>query len=379
MKSIFSVSRKALMAFSTCVALLFMGGSALAQSVIRGKVLDSSGEAIIGASVVVPGTTNGVITDLDGNFELRVAPRTVLEVSCIGYVTQKVEAANNMAITLQDDRLMLEEAVAVGYGTMKKSDVTGAMVSVKKEELLQNPVLNAVEALQGKAAGVVVSNNGRPGSAGSIEVRGKNSFKSGSPLVVIDGVVAQSVGLDIINAQDIESIDVLKDASATAIYGARGSDGVILVTTNRGKSGKLTLNYSGTVTAEKIFEKVPYMTAAETLEWRRWARYYGGYTDIPGNQPNIEVDYAGIQIKGVSSTAWENILKGWGLTLEQWNSGHRSTTWDPSKVTSTDWTQFTDRIGVTHEHTLSASGGTDKMKAYVSLVYMNNKGTTIGQ
>ncbi len=379
MKSIFSVGRRALMALATVAALLFLGGSAFAQSAIKGRVLDSKGEAIIGASVVVPGTTNGVITDLDGNFELRVAPRTVLEISCIGYVTQKAEAANNMAVTLQDDRLMLEEAVAVGYGTMKKSDVTGAMVSVKKEELLQNPVLNAVEALQGKAAGVVVSNNGRPGSAGSIEVRGKNSFKSGSPLVVIDGVVAQSVGLDMINAQDIESIDVLKDASATAIYGARGSDGVILVTTNRGKSGKLTLNYSGTVTAEKIFEKVPYMTAAETLEWRRWARYYGGYTDIPGNQPNIEVDYAGIQIKGVSSTAWENILKGWGLTLEQWNAGQRSTTWDPSKVTSTDWTQFTDRIGVTHEHTLSASGGTDKMKAYVSLGYMNNKGTTIGQ
>ncbi|MBR1577258.1 MAG: TonB-dependent receptor [Bacteroidales bacterium] len=341
--------------------------------------MDSKGEAIIGASVVVPGTTNGVITDLDGNFELRVAPRTILEISCIGYVTQKVEAANNMAVTLQDDRLMLEEAVAVGYGTMKKSDVTGAMVSVKSEELLQNPALNAVEALQGKAAGVVVSNNGRPGSAGSIQVRGKNSFASGNPLVVIDGVVAQSVGLDMINPQDIESIDVLKDASATAIYGARGSDGVILVTTNRGKSGKLTLNYSGTVTAEKIFEKVPYFNAVETLEWRRWARYYGGYTDIPGNQPNIQVDYDGMIIKGFSPTAWENILKGWGLTLEQWNAGQRSTTWDPSKVTTTDWTQFTDRIGITHEHTLSASGGTDKMKAYVSLGYMNNKGTTIGQ
>jgi len=379
MKSIFSVSRRALMALTTCVALLFMGGSALAQSVIRGKVLDSSGEAIIGASVVVPGTTNGVITDLDGNFELRVAPRTVLEISCIGYVTQKVEAANNMAVTLQDDRLMLEEAVAVGYGTMKKSDVTGAMVSVKAEELLQTPALNAVEALQGKAAGVVVGNNGRPGDAGSIQVRGQNSFASGTPLVVIDGVVAQSVGLDMINPQDIESIDILKDASATAIYGARGSDGVILVTTNRGKNAKLPLNYSGTVTAEKIFEKVPFMTAEETLVWRRWARYYGGYTDIPGNQPNIDVDHDGLTIKGFSDTAWENILKGWGLTLDQWNAGQRSTTWDPSKMASTDWHQFTDRVGITHEHTLSASGGTDRMKAYVSLGYMNNKGTTIGQ
>ena len=379
MKSIFSVGRNALMALVTVMALLFMGTPASAQSTIKGKVLDSNGEAIIGASVVVPGTTNGVITDLDGNFELRVAPRTVLEVSCIGYVTQRVEAASNMAVTLQDDRLMLEEAVAVGYGTMRKSDVTGAMVSVKAEELLQNPALNAVEALQGKAAGVVVSNNGRPGSAGSIQVRGQNSFASGGPLIVIDGVVAQSVGLDMINPQDIESIDILKDASATAIYGARGSDGVVLVTTNRGKNGKLTLNYSGTVTAEKIFEKVPFMTAEETLVWRRWARYYAGLTDIPGNTPNIDVDHDGIIIKGFSDTAWENILKGWGLTLDQWNAGQRSTTWDPSKMASTDWHQFTDRIGITHEHTLSASGGTDKMKAYVSLGYMNNKGTTIGQ
>ena len=379
MKSIFSVGRNALMALVTVMALLFMGTPASAQSTIKGKVLDSNGEAIIGASVVVPGTTNGVITDLDGNFELRVAPRTILEVSCIGYVTQRVEAASNMAVTLQDDRLMLEEAVAVGYGTMRKSDVTGAMVSVKAEELLQNPALNAVEALQGKAAGVVVSNNGRPGSAGSIQVRGQNSFASGGPLIVIDGVVAQSVGLDMINPQDIESIDILKDASATAIYGARGSDGVVLVTTNRGKNGKLTLNYSGTVTAEKIFEKVPFMTAEETLVWRRWARYYAGLTDIPGNTPNIDVDHDGIIIKGFSDTAWENILKGWGLTLDQWNAGQRSTTWDPSKMASTDWHQFTDRIGITHEHTLSASGGTDKMKAYVSLGYMNNKGTTIGQ
>ena len=379
MKSIFSVSRKALMALTTAVALLFAGGWANAQSVVRGKVIDSTGEGIIGASVVVPGTTNGVITDLNGNFELRVAPGTTLEVSCIGFVTQKVAAANNMAVTLQDDRLMLEEAVAVGYGTMRKSDVTGAMVSVKAEELLQNPVLNAVEALQGKAAGVVVSNNGRPGSAGSINVRGQNSLASGSPLIVIDGVVAQSVGLDMINPQDIESIDILKDASATAIYGARGTDGVILVTTNRGKNGKLTLNYSGTLTAEKIFEKVPFMTAEETLVWRRWARYYAGLTDIPGNQPNIDVDHDGIIIKGFSETAWENILKGWGLTLEQYNAGQRSTTWDPSKMQSTDWHQFTDRIGITHEHTLSASGGTDRMKAYVSLGYMNNKGTTIGQ
>ena len=379
MKAIFSFSRRALVALVACVALALTGADAFAQSVAKGKVLDANGEPLIGASVLEQGTLNGVITDVDGNFSLSVAAGKTLEVSFIGYETVTVKAAPNLSIVLKEDQLLLDEAVAVGYGTMKKSDITGAMVSVKSEELVQNPVLNAVEALQGKAAGVIVSNNGRPGSSGSINIRGTNSFSSGSPLVVIDGVVAQSVSLDMINPQDIETIDILKDASATAIYGARGGSGVVLVTTKRGNSGKLTLSYSGTLTAEKIYEVVPYMDAAQTLEWRRWARYYAGLTDIPGDQPNIDVDYAGINIKGISNTAWANILKGWGLTLEQWNAGQKSTTWDPSKMTSTDWFQYTDRIGITHEHTLSASGGTDKMKAYVSLGYMNNKGTSQGQ
>nr|MCR5842243.1 carboxypeptidase-like regulatory domain-containing protein [Bacteroidales bacterium] len=151
MKSIFSVSRKALMALTAVVALLLSGTSAFAQQVSRGKVLDSKGEAIVGASVYVPGTTNGVVTDIDGNFELRVAPGTTLEVSCIGYVTKQVPAAANMTVTLADDNLLLEEAVAIGYGTMKKSDVTGAMISVGSEQLTERPTNNVFEALQGRA------------------------------------------------------------------------------------------------------------------------------------------------------------------------------------------------------------------------------------
>ena len=139
MKSIFSVSRKALMAFTAIVALLLSGTAAFAQQVSRGKVLDSKGEAIVGASVYVPGTTNGVVTDLDGNFELRVAPGTTLEVSCIGYVTKQVPAAANMSVTLEDDSLMLEEAVAVGYGTMKKSDVTGARSAARSRRRPWHP------------------------------------------------------------------------------------------------------------------------------------------------------------------------------------------------------------------------------------------------
>ncbi len=386
MKSIFSVSRRALMALTTCVALLFMGGSALAQSVIRGKVLDSKGEAIVGASVVVPGTTNGVITNIDGNFEIRVAPGTTLEVSCIGYVTQRVNAASNLTVTLQDDSLMLEEAVAVGYGTMKKSDITGSMVSVNSEQLIANPTNNAIEALQGKAAGVYITSNERPGQVGSIRIRGVNSTTNANnePLIVIDGVISKNIGMDMLNPQDIQDIQVLKDASATAIYGAMGGNGVILVTTKRGTKDRLTLNYSGTVTAEKIYDIVPMMNAQEYIEWRRWGFYYAGLGPR-ADQPNLASDFALFTNYGYDETAWSNILNGWGLSLSQFNTmsaeqrAAYNGNWDSSKVTSTDWTQFTDRIGITQEHSLSASGGTDKMNAYVSIGYLKNTGTNIGQ
>ena len=380
MKSIFSTGRRALMALTACVALLLMGGSAFAQSTIKGKVLDSKGEAIIGAAVLVPGTTTGAVTDIDGNFEIRIAPGTTLEVSCIGYVTKKVNAAQGMTVTLDDDSLLLEEAVAVGYGTMRKSDVTGAMVSVNSEQLLSNPANNAVEALQGKAAGVYITSNERPGQVGSITIRGINSTTdaNNTPLIVIDGVISKNIGMDMLNPQDIQDIQVLKDASATAIYGAMGGNGVILVTTKRGTKDRLTLNYSGTVTAEKIYDVVPMMNAQDYIEWRRWGFYYAGLGPR-ADQPTVENDRKLFTAYGDDATAWGNILKGWGLTYDQWANGGTSSSWDPSRVTSTDWTQFTDRIGVTQEHSLSASGGTDKMNAYVSIGYLNNKGTNIGQ
>lgn len=377
------LGQKAHKAFLTCAALVICG-AAFAQNITGGgKVIDENGQPVIGAGVVQQGTTNGVVTDIDGKFSITVPSGARLEISCIGYTTEIVDAAPNLTVVLREDALQLEETVVVGYGTMKKKDVTGAMVSVTSEELTQLPVNNVIEALQGKAAGVYITNGDRPGSTGSITIRGENSISaSKSPLVVIDGIVSRSVGLDMLNPQDIESVEILKDASATAIYGAMGGNGVILVTTNRGKSGKVSLNYSGTVTAEKLFDKVPMMDVAQTMEWRRWAYYYAGLTDIPGDQPNIEVDRAAMQIKGFGEEAWANILRGWGISLADYNSGNYDAStlrWDPSQVIETDWTKYTDRIGVTQEHSISASGGTDKMKSYVSLGYLNNQGTTQGQ
>ncbi|MBQ6244841.1 MAG: TonB-dependent receptor [Bacteroidales bacterium] len=371
MKSIFSVSRKALMALTAVVALLFVGGSAFAQSTIRGKVLDSNGEGIIGASVVVPGTTTGVITDIDGNFEIRVAPGTTLEVSCIGYVTQRVTAAANMSVTLQDDSLMLEEAVAVGYGTMKKSDVTGAMVSVGSEELTQRPTNNVFEALQGRAAGVDIRSNERPGEVGAIYIRGQRSINASStPLYVVDGIPLQTGSLDALNPQDIESIEILKDASATAIYGSRGANGVILVTTKKGAKGDLKVNYSGSFTYEVIKDKATWMTAGEYIDWRRAARYNSDPSTYPSpDAPTYANDFS-IFFGGADAYAWRNIERGWDSTHSNW---------DGSKVQTTDWMALILKPAITHEHTVSLAGGSDKFQSYASVGYLSNKGTIHGQ
>ena len=224
-----------LMVFST----LWGGLQASAQNrAISGKVVDANGEPIIGAGVVQVGTTNGATTDLDGVFSLRVAPGTSLEVSCIGYVTRRVSAAENMTIILQDDSEMLEETVVVGYGVQRKKLVTGSTVSVSGDKLASTHAVDAFGALQSQAAGVnIVQNSGQPGESYKVTIRGMGTAGSNTPLYVVDGVPNGSITA--LSPNDIESIDVLKDAASSAIYGARASNGVILVTTKKGKSGRI--------------------------------------------------------------------------------------------------------------------------------------------
>ena len=264
MKSTFSFKSLVVITLVAFVAA-FAGNQALAQNAsgISGRVIDSKGEAIIGAFVVEQGSTsNGASTDLDGKFEIRVAPGTNLEVSCIGYTTKVVPASAGMTVVLEDDALMLEETVVVGYGTMKKSDVTGAMVSVKAEDLVSRPTNNVFEALQGRAAGVDIRTSERPGEVGDVYIRGLRSLNASStPLYVVDGIPMLNGGLESFNPNDIESIEVLKDASATAIYGSRGANGVVLVTTKKGKEGTLNVSYAGSVTVEKLVDNATWMTS----------------------------------------------------------------------------------------------------------------------
>lgn len=340
---------------------------------ITGVVVDATGESIIGANVLVKGTTNGLITDIDGKFTLNDVPgNAVLQISYIGYKAQEIplKGKTSVRVILAEDTEMLDEVVVVGYGVQKKSDVTGAMIRVGSEELNSRPVSNAFETMQGKAAGVDIVSNERPGEIGTINVRGVRSLSaSNTPLYVVDGIPLMSnSGIETLNPQDIESIDVLKDASATAIYGSRGANGVILVTTKQGKEGKMTLNYSGTVTIENLQNYSKMMNSAEYIDWRRWSYYYLNPSKYPrGDQPTKENDYE-IFLGATDPSAWRNIEKGWA-----------GETWDGSRVPNTDWTDMVTQTGVTHEHTLSASGGTDKMKGYVSIGYLDNEGTVKGQ
>lgn len=229
--------------FLALLSVIAIGAYAQGKTV-SGTVLDKSGESVIGASVVVKGTTNGTITDFDGKFTLSNVPNNAsLEISFVGYKTQviPVQGKNTFNVTMVEDTEVLDEVVVVGYGVQKKSDVTGAMASVGSKEIEARPVTNAMQALQGKAAGVDITSNERPGELGKVQIRGTRSITAGNdPLYVVDGVpLMSSSAIETINPRDIESIDILKDASATAIYGSRGANGVILVTTKKVKKDVL--------------------------------------------------------------------------------------------------------------------------------------------
>ena len=242
-----TVGRALVLALFFCLPLI----AAAQGKHLTGRVIDGSGVSVIGAYVLVEGTNNGVISDLDGDFTLDgVTGDVVLKVSCIGYVSREIPVGNGqnspLVITLDEDRTVLDDAVVVGYGVQRKSDVTGALAHLDSKDLTAMPVKDALEGMQGKTAGVDITNSQRPGTVGSITIRGQRSIgASSAPLYVVDGMIIQNGGIENINPQDIESIEVLKDASATAIYGARGANGVVLVTTKKGKLGSPRISYSG--------------------------------------------------------------------------------------------------------------------------------------
>jgi TonB-linked SusC/RagA family outer membrane protein len=359
--------KRLFMARGLLVALLAITSTIVfAQSrQITGSVVDTNGESVIGASVTIKGTTTGIITDVDGNFSLTVKPQDVLVISYLGYEAQSITIGNqtSLQVIMKDDTQLLDEVVVVGYGVVKKSDVTGSLAVLGKKEIEAMPVQNTMQAMQGKMAGVDITSNERPGEVGQIRIRGERSLNaSNSPLFVVDGIPLQGVGFESINPNDIESINVLKDASATAIYGSRGANGVVLVTTKRGEKGGLKLMYSGTMTASKLQDRREMMDAGTWIEYARNAqRNYGNYPDVA----TIEADNT---LFNKDPHAWANIEKGWAGGV-----------WDGSKVPTYDWTGHGEQTAITQEHVLSASGGTDKIQSYTSFGYLNQEGTQPGQ
>ena len=254
------------------IAVTFFSFDVIAQAIaVKGTVKDKTGEPIIGANILVKGTTNGTITDFDGNFQLNAKQGDIIVFSFIGYQTQEQKAALKMNVTLKDDTELLDEVVVIGYGSVKKEDLSGSVVAIKAEEMNRGAVTSPQELMQGKVPGLFVApGDGQPGTGSTLRIRGGASLNaSNDPLIVIDGIPTSndaapgtSNALATINPNDIETFTVLKDASATAIYGSRASNGVIIITTKKGTQDKVKVSYSGTFTAKDPYKRIETMDAA---------------------------------------------------------------------------------------------------------------------
>lgn len=267
MRTVFHSGRSVLSVLITVFAL-FSAVTAMAQTT-SGKIVDAAGEPVIGASVMVPNTTNGVVTGIDGTFSMNVASGSILEVSCIGYKTVRVSAAANMQIVLEEDALLLEESVVVGYGAIAKKSLSTAVSTVKGESISELPTSTMAQALVGMSAGITFQQiNGQPGTAPAIRIRGAGSVNSGNdPLYVIDGYPTTDAQLfNNLNPSDVADVQILKDAAASAIYGSKAGNGVIIVTTKQGKAGKPKVNFSAQVGVSQPQSYVDVLGAKDYLE-----------------------------------------------------------------------------------------------------------------
>ena len=299
----------------------------MAQQKVSGSVLDATGEPLIGVSVMEVGTTNGVVTDFDGNFTLTVKSGAQLAFSYIGYVPQTLAAANGMKVTLEEDNKVLNEVVVVGYGTMRRKDVTSSITTVKAEDLNRGVFTDPASMLQGKVAGLVVTSSGDPNGSPSITLRGASSLRSGamSPYYVVDGI--PGVDISMVAPDDIESIDVLRDATATAIYGSKAANGVIIITTKSGgKSERTNVSYNGYVAFDNVLNTLDMASANDIRDY------------VKKNNINYMYDGNG----------------------------------------NTDWQDEVLRTGVSHNHNVGINGGSDKTKYMASVNYANRQGVVVG-
>ena len=356
---------------------------------VTGVVLDKTGETVIGASVLVKGTTNGTITDVDGNFTLKnVQEDAVLQVSFVGYKAQDValKGQSNIKVTLEEDTEVLDEVVVIGYGSVKKSSLTGAVAKMDAKSIQDRPLARPETALQGQLAGVSVrSITGEPGADMQIRVRGAASVNANSdPLYVVDGVPMTT--LSGINPSDIASIEVLKDAASSAIYGSRGSNGVVIVTTQKGKTGKAKVSFNASVGFQTLEKKIDMLNATEWMEFRtRWndTQYLidakkKGVTNASILDDNA-TRLANLGVKAGTDDSYKYVLdERWFNYLGQDMRDSHTYTPTSEGLSLLDWQDEFYRTAMVQDYSLSVSGATDNVKYMFSGGYMNQEGLATG-
>lgn len=356
---------------------------------VTGVVLDKTGETVIGASVLVKGTTNGTITDVDGNFTLKnVQEDAVLQVSFVGYKAQDValKGQSNIKVTLEEDTEVLDEVVVIGYGSVKKSSLTGAVAKMDAKSIQDRPLARPETALQGQLAGVSVrSITGEPGADMQIRVRGAASVNANSdPLYVVDGVPMTT--LSGINPSDIASIEVLKDAASSAIYGSRGSNGVVIVTTQKGKTGKAKVSFNASVGFQTLEKKIDMLNATEWMEFRtRWndTQYLidakkKGVTNASILDDNA-TRLANLGVKAGTDDSYKYVLdERWFNYLSQDMRDSHTYTPTSEGLSLLDWQDEFYRTAMVQDYSLSVSGATDNVNYMFSGGYMNQEGLATG-
>jgi TonB-linked SusC/RagA family outer membrane protein len=349
---------KKVKSISIAFFMLLLSFTAFSQQVnVRGNVRSSDGEPLFGTGVVQVGTTVGTITDENGNFSLNVPAGSTLEFSFIGFVTKVLRAAPQMDVVLEEDSKLLEEVVVTGYTTEKKADLTGAVTVVDMRAAEKMNVSNPMQALQGQIPGVSITAGGSPGATASVQIRGVGTVNGTAPLYVVDGVPTTSVGT--MNPNDIESIQFLKDAASATIYGSRASNGVIIITTKKGKSGKVNITFNSSVAMSSYINQLDVLNAEEFGQalWRASVN-----DNFNPNQNGLGYSFD-----------WSSDASG-NPVLNKVNIAKYLDADNKTPSADTDWVKETTKIGIVQNYNLALSQGTDRGSSYFSLGYYGNQG-----
>ena len=325
---------------------------------VSGVIKDATGETVIGASVMVKGTKTGTVTDFDGKFHVECTPGATLVISYIGYQTQEVKAADGMNVVLQEAANDLNEVVVTGYTTQRKADLTGAISVVSVDDIAKQNENNPIKALQGRVPGMNISADGSPSGTATVRIRGIGTLNNNDPLYIVDGVPTKA-GMHELNGNDIESIQVLKDAASASIYGSRAANGVIIITTKKGKEGKIKVDFDGSIAVSTYAHKMKVLNAKEYGQVM-WQAYVNDGMDPNTNGLGYRYDW-GYNAQGTP------VLNG--ISMKKYLDDAGTT-----PAADTDWFDETTRTGVIQQYNVSVSNGSDKGSSFFSLGYYKNLG-----